>query len=393
MQYPVLLYSLPDFSFINRTATCDRIATTIANKVLTSTPQIIFIDSGVEDYQFLAGRILSGIEVVILDRDRDGIEQITEVLRQKDNFTSIHIVSHGSSGCLDLGNSQLSLNTLNKYQSDLKIWANQSSIVLYGCNVAEAKKGKKFIDRLQLLTQSRIHASSTKVGSPALGGNWNLDYTKNSHKTPEEPQNWIVPFKQNVLETYSGVFAFTDVSLTTFDGTGIFDDDSNPGNDENNNNGIIRTHDTLTLNVAYETNATGAINPVLTSTLPDGLVWDNLPAWANSGISTISADKKTLTAYLIEDITVSEIGSLPLTARALGGQQGTPLNGVSVEINSDANEALVTDPKDFTLSSAPNMDIRLLSPTFRGRFSDPNGVDGVVYSYGIGVLESLNNHE
>lgn len=81
--------------------------------------QIVFIDSQVADYQLLASGVLPGIEVIILKSDRDGIEQITEILNQRNNYTSIHIVSHGSPGCLYLGNTQLSLDTLSQYQSEL----------------------------------------------------------------------------------------------------------------------------------------------------------------------------------------------------------------------------------------------------------------------------------
>ena len=108
----------------NEIIVCDRPSTTIANNIYTSIPQIIFIDSQVEDYQFLATGVLPGIETVILDRNRDGIEQITEVLTQKSNFAAIHIVSHGSPGGIYLGNSQLNLDTLNQYASELKTWFN-----------------------------------------------------------------------------------------------------------------------------------------------------------------------------------------------------------------------------------------------------------------------------
>ena len=80
--------------------------------------QIVFIDAGVEDLQLLVNGVIPGIETVVLNSDRNGIEQITEVLNQKP-YSTVHIVSHGSPGCLYLGNSQLSLDTLNKYQQNL----------------------------------------------------------------------------------------------------------------------------------------------------------------------------------------------------------------------------------------------------------------------------------
>ena len=46
---------------------------------LLTVKQLVFIDSQVENYQFLASEIIPGIEVVILQKDRDGITQISEV--------------------------------------------------------------------------------------------------------------------------------------------------------------------------------------------------------------------------------------------------------------------------------------------------------------------------
>ena len=145
--------------------------------------KIVFIDSQVKDYQALATGVVPGTKVVILKSDRDGISQITKALSQKNNYTSIHIVSHGSPGCIYLGNTQLSLDTLDIYQNYLRQWFASLSIVhcplsiaLYGCNVAAGDAGEEFISKLHDITGAEIAASTTLVGNTAKGGNWNLDY-------------------------------------------------------------------------------------------------------------------------------------------------------------------------------------------------------------------------
>ena len=146
---------------------------------------IIFIDSQVKDYQTLAAGIVPGIDVFIIKQGRNSIEQITKVLSKHNNYTSIHIVSHGSPGCLYLGNIQLSLNTLAQYQSDLENWFSQSpsslvpqspSLLIYGCNVAAGDAGEEFISKLHNITGAEIAASTTPIGNANLGGNWNLEY-------------------------------------------------------------------------------------------------------------------------------------------------------------------------------------------------------------------------
>ena len=130
----------------NSESIASNLVSTTADALLTS-QQIVFIDSQVEDYQSLAAGVVPGIDVVVLERDkpsgmasqRDGIEQITTVLAQYSQVSTIHIVSHGSPGCIYLGNAQLSLDTLNKYQQALQTWFNpfcRGNLFIYGCNVA-----------------------------------------------------------------------------------------------------------------------------------------------------------------------------------------------------------------------------------------------------------------
>jgi Domain of unknown function (DUF4347)/FG-GAP-like repeat/RTX calcium-binding nonapeptide repeat (4 copies)/Calx-beta domain len=101
---------------------------------------IVFIDPKVEDYQSLIAGVKPGAEVVILDADRDAIDQITQVLAWRANIDSIHIVSHGAPGSLQLGNGWLSADNLSDYSQQLQQWQNALSvgadILIYGCNVA-----------------------------------------------------------------------------------------------------------------------------------------------------------------------------------------------------------------------------------------------------------------
>ena len=82
--------------------------------------QLVFIDTKVENYQSLVAGVVDGTEVIILDAAKDSIKQISNALHKYSNLNSIHIVSHGSPGCIYLGNRELSLNTLDRYAKDLK---------------------------------------------------------------------------------------------------------------------------------------------------------------------------------------------------------------------------------------------------------------------------------
>ncbi|MGD1701926.1 DUF4347 domain-containing protein, partial [Dapis sp. BLCC M229] len=140
--------------------------------------EIVFIDSHVDNYQDFVTEVSSGTKVFIIEPNDDGVQQITKVINQYSQISSIHIISHGSPGCLYLGNSQLNINNINNnYSAALKSWP-VTNILLYGCNLASGDAGAEFLEKLHKLTGANIAASGKATGSSALGGNWDLEVTK-----------------------------------------------------------------------------------------------------------------------------------------------------------------------------------------------------------------------
>ena len=138
---------------------------------------LVLIDSGVEDWETLAWGVKPEFDLAILDSQQDGVEQITRILANIPDINTIHIISHASPGCLYLGDTQLSLETLTHYTPQLSQWFSShsdASLSLYGC-VACGDAGEEFIQKLHHLTKASIAASTTPIGNTALGGNWQLD--------------------------------------------------------------------------------------------------------------------------------------------------------------------------------------------------------------------------
>jgi large repetitive protein len=85
---------------------------------------------------FLNGK--SG-EVIILDPNRDGVEQIAEVLKGRKDVTAIHILSHGNAGQLRLGNATLNQASMAGEHADELVTIKaalsvNADILIYGCN-------------------------------------------------------------------------------------------------------------------------------------------------------------------------------------------------------------------------------------------------------------------
>jgi VCBS repeat-containing protein len=138
---------------------------------------LVAIDSQVDQYQHLLAGVIPGAEAIILNAREDGVEQLTQALRSRPHIRQLHLIAHGKPGWLQLGNSSLSLETLNQYAPQLQTWFCRPDVqlLLYGCQVAAGDAGLEFIEKLSRLTGTRIAASTTLTGSSALGGDWDLD--------------------------------------------------------------------------------------------------------------------------------------------------------------------------------------------------------------------------
>ena len=143
------------------------------------TKEIVFIDGAIDNQQSLLADISPEIEVVQLDKQQNGIEQISDFLALHENVSAIHIFSHGSVGNIELGTTNLNSETLSQYQTQLQGWAKalttEADILLYGCNVAAGEDGQAFVQQFAGLTGADIAASDDWTGNANLGGDWVLE--------------------------------------------------------------------------------------------------------------------------------------------------------------------------------------------------------------------------
>jgi len=110
------------------------------NCISAISKQIAFINPNLPDAQKLIDGITPNTEVIILKPTENGVKKITETLVSRDNITSIHIISHGKPGSIQLGSIWLNAYNLNGYIPQLQQWQNAlkfgADILLYGCNIA-----------------------------------------------------------------------------------------------------------------------------------------------------------------------------------------------------------------------------------------------------------------
>jgi hypothetical protein len=167
--------------------------------------EILFIDSQVPDYQSLASGAKPGVEVVLLNPDSDGLQQIADFLsRHPDpNLTTIDIVAHGTSGEMMLGSTDITDANLSTHAAALaQIGAAlgpDGAIELYSCNVASGTPGLQFISDLSKdAGGADVVASTHNLGDTPSGENWTLDAATGALKTAS-------PFTAAAMASFQGL--------------------------------------------------------------------------------------------------------------------------------------------------------------------------------------------
>ena len=146
---------------------------------------VVFIDGNVENIGELLGELDPDVEVHILDLSSDGVEQIADILEDREDIAAVHIFSHGGQGFLNLGSGQLSGEsvTTSHVEALTRIGASLSDdgdILIYGCNFGAGEEGRAAAAQLAAVTGADIAASDDLTGDVDQGGDWDLEVIQGS---------------------------------------------------------------------------------------------------------------------------------------------------------------------------------------------------------------------
>lgn len=211
---------------------------------------LVVIDPQVTALAVLVAGVQPGAQVLVLDRDRDGLAQITQFLRHHTGFTSLHLVGHGQPGCLKLGKGAITLHTLDRAAADLATWQHafdgNFEIQIYGCNSGQGAIGRAWVQKWHTLTGAGVAAARGAIGRTTAGQNWQLavtagDVAGHSAFTPALQASYAGQFAtfvvgtvtdlQNAIVVANGNTEADEIQLnaTTFDLSAAFLTDPNTG--------------------------------------------------------------------------------------------------------------------------------------------------------------------
>jgi fimbrial isopeptide formation D2 family protein/uncharacterized repeat protein (TIGR01451 family) len=172
--------------------------------------ELIVVDTSVGDYQQLVDDLLGNedsnrsIDIVLLDSESDGVEQISEILAGYSGLDALHLVTHGDDAAFQLGNVWVDASNLESVSGQIATWGSAlnstGDILLYGCDLAESDEGREVIDALAALTGTDVAASDDDTGATHRGGDWTLEYQHGSIET-------TIVFSQDLQANYENVLA------------------------------------------------------------------------------------------------------------------------------------------------------------------------------------------
>ena len=139
--------------------------------------EIVFIDSGVDNYQTIVNAIDSTKSIYLIDSNENGFLKMQSILQSQQDIDAVHIIGHASAGQVVLGNSILNADNINSFSSTLQSIGNaltqNGDLLFYGCNLAQGEQGKLLLQQIGNITQADIAASDDITGK---GGDWKLEH-------------------------------------------------------------------------------------------------------------------------------------------------------------------------------------------------------------------------
>ena len=311
--------------------------------------ELVFIDGRVPDIeQLLEDLNTSGreAEVFVLDTDRDGVDQITEILESRSGIESIHIVSHAEDGAVRLGNVWLGDSNLSGYAGQIASWqsslTSSGDILFYGCDLASDSQGRDLIDSISVLTGADVAASDDGTGHASFEADWDLEFSTGNIEAG-------VAFSEDLQSSWIGKLATITVDT---------DDDVLNGSD-----GLTSLREAIIAAAAGDTIIVGSGDYDLTIDTLD----------VNKNLTILGADART---------TIIDASALSQRAFHLTGTTVLNLSGVTIQGGDENNGGGIFVDNSSTLN--------LSDATLTDNTSDKGGA---IHVHGTANLNRVLLHD
>ncbi|WP_181177956.1 DUF4347 domain-containing protein [Mesorhizobium sp. B2-3-15] len=166
--------------------------------------ELLFVDPSVSDLGTILANLRPEVEAILLDAERPATRQVAMALEGRQSLDAVHVIAHGAPGRVSFAAGEWSAGTLGHDELDLatigRVLGGIGELLLWSCNAGVGAAGTNFIDALSCATGTPVAAANDLVGSPALGGRWELNIrTENAAARP--------PLTRGGIMNYAAVLA------------------------------------------------------------------------------------------------------------------------------------------------------------------------------------------
>jgi hypothetical protein len=217
---PAALPDDPDFSSLVPTtpsSTPDndwRLSDAIAQGLVVDARALVVVDSSIENYEALIADLDPATEILLLDTDEDGLQQIADYVEGRDDISAIHILAHGDDAEMRLGTTEINAANVGDFEEILgrigESLTSSGDILIYGCNVAEGETGIEFVSRIAEYTDADVAASTDLTGHESLDGDWDLEFSTGD-----------IEVSRLTMEEWQGLLFSPPVSSLDFDSANL----------------------------------------------------------------------------------------------------------------------------------------------------------------------------
>ena len=191
----------------------------IAGRLSRCASEILFIDPSVSDLRTVLGNLRPEVHAIVLDERWPAARQMAAALNGREGLDAVHVIAHGAPGRVRFASGEWSSETLVDEADDLaaigRALGADGELRLWSCDTGTGAAGTAFVAGLTEATGADVAAATTRVGSAALGGAWELSVR--ARAAAARP-----PLIASGLVSYQGILLndYVTVSGTTGTGTG-----------------------------------------------------------------------------------------------------------------------------------------------------------------------------
>ena len=196
---------------------------------------LVVIDTSIHGYEDLLADLEPDTDILLIDRNENGLQKLADYVEGRDDISSIHILSHGAEGEFTLGSVTINADNIDQHAELLgqigESLTENGDLLLYGCNVADDGTSIEFVNKVANYTEADVAVSTNLTGAAALGGDWDLEHTIGQIDGASLDLTSFQGLLADPVAVDDTATTDEDTPLTTTATTNLLDNDSDPDGD------------------------------------------------------------------------------------------------------------------------------------------------------------------